>query len=252
MAINPLESFSNKTYDFFGLSNKFRISEYKGYFNNKNVTEKNAVILTGDVTIAENYAMSSNTSSYPVYKEADITDHSRPADFMVSMTCVSSDASMSYFDTFSSLNESALSRFASEGEGQPGDGTKSKPQEIFAQLNKWWRVGQPLAIDCVYDVDGFKEADGTEAAFLIQNISVPRTSEIGSRAIKWNITLKKVKFAKALKTDVSLYSYTKGVTDAQLNEKSRKMGKGPIAEKEVDSLVKQKPGSPDRTAVGLP
>ena len=248
MAINPLESFSNQVYDFFGLSNKFRISEYKGYFNNKNVTEKNAVILTGDVTIAENYVMSSNTSSYPVYKEADITDHSRPADFIVSMTCVSSDASMSYFDTIDSFTESTVGNFLFP----EGEDTKSKPQEIFAQLNKWWKTGQPLAINCVYDVDGFKDDDGTEAAFLIQNISIPRTSEIGSKAIKWNISLKKVKFAKALKTDVSLYSYTKGVTDAQSNEKARRMGKGPLAEKEVDSLINQKPGSLDRTAVGLP
>lgn len=249
MAINPLESFSNQVYDFFGLSNKFRISEYKGYFNNKNITEKNSVILTGDVTIAENYAMSSNTSSYPVYKEADITDHSRPADFIVSLTCVSSDASMSYFDTVDSFTESTVGRLLFNNNTT---GSKSKAQEIFAQLNKWWRTGQPLAINCVYDVDGFKEDDGTEAAFLIQNISVPRTSEIGSKAIKWNISLKKVKFAKALKTDVSLYSYTKGITDAQSNEKARRMGKGPLAEKEVDSLVRQKPGSPDRTAVGLP
>ena len=247
MAINPLESFSNQVYDFFGLSKKFRLSEYKGYFNNKNITEKNAVILAGDVTIAENYAMSANTSSYPVYKEADITDHSRPGDFLISMTCVSSDASMSYFDTVDSFTESTVGGLLL-GES---DNRKSKPQEIFAQLNKWWRTGQPLAVDCVYDVDGFKEDDGTEAAFLIQNISIPRTSEIGSKAIKWNIMLKKVKFAKALKTDTALYSYTKGVSDAQANEKARRMGKGPLAEKEVDSLVKQKPGSSDRAAVGL-
>ena len=69
---------------------------------------------------------------------------------------------------------------------------------------------------CEFDYSGtqackaLKDESYNTAAFIIQNISIPRTSEIGSRAIKWNMTLKQVRFAQYEKEEISLYSFSQG------------------------------------------
>ena len=207
---NPLDSASNQIYEKF--SNIIKLTEFYGFQGGRFVNEANAVSLRGDVTVSENYSFSANVTSHPVHKDSDVTDNARPEDFLINITAISSDASMSYLDTPQSIANSSVGAFVRTAftDEQALDNYLSKSQAVFKQLKEWWEKGIPLQIDCVYDIGGLRDANYNTAAFIIQNISIPRTSEIGSRAIKWNMSLKQVRFAQYEKEEISLYSFSKG------------------------------------------
>lgn len=230
---NPLDSVSNNIYEKF--VNIIKFTEFYGEFGDKVVNENNAVVFRGDVTEAENYSMSSQITSHPVYKKTDITDNARPSDFIVTVTGISSDASMSYFDTLNSAINSNIGSIVRGFANQP-DAEEiylSKSQAVFAQLKKWWETGTPLSIDCAYDVNGLTDQYNNLAAFIIQNLNIPRTAALGSRAIKFSMSLKQIRFAKVEQSQVGLYSYgkgtqpsdpnTNGTAGTALNDKAEKM-----------------------------
>jgi len=207
---NPLDSASNQVYSKF--SNIMKFTEYFGTYGGRTINEKNAVTLRGDCTVSENYSFAANVTSHPVHKSTDITDNARPEDFIINITAISSDASMSYLDTIDSVansNVGSIIRTAFNDEDSL-DAYLSKSQQVFKQLKFWWEKGTPLAVDCAYDVGGLRDVNYDASAFIIQNVSIPRTSEIGSRAIKWNMTLKLVRFARVEKEEIGLYSFSKG------------------------------------------
>jgi len=231
---NPLDSVSNKVYDKF--TNIMKLTEYKGNFNGIRVTEENAVVLRGDCTISEGYNMASQVSSHPVYRAEDVTDSVRPADFVISLTSLSSDASMSYFDTLQSLSNSPLGGFTrnviNAFQDDDKDMFESRSQRVFAQLRKWWQEGTPLELDTVYDVNGFKDTSGKTSAFIITSCNIPRNKDIGSRAIKFTLQLKQIKFAEMEEVAMPLYSYSKGTTPSDITPSSNKT-------KEQDDTVKE-------------
>ena len=231
--MSALESISNQVYSAF--TNIIKFTEYSGSFGGRIVTPVNALALRADVTMSENYNMTSNITQYPVYHGADISDHVRPASFSINVTCITSDASMSYFDIGSSALNSGVGEFLREGanaiggalssEDSPFEAYSSKSQDVFSQLRKWWDEGTPLSVDAFFDVSGFKDFAGSDVAFAIESLSIPRTPEIGSRAIKFNLTLRMIRFAYLGLSNASIltYDFDKGTKDALESGKSLEM-----------------------------
>ena len=243
---NPLDSLSNNVWEKF--VNIMKFTEAYGQYGGKTVNEKNAIIFRGDVVVNENFSMASEISSHPVYKSSDITDQARPSDFIVSVTGVSSDASMSYLDSVSSAVNSNIGNIVRgflNGD-DASDAYLSKSQAVFKQLKKWWENGTPLTIDCAFDVGGLTDQDMNKATFIIQNLSIPRSAEIGSRAIKFNMSLKMIRFAKVEKTNISLYSYNRG-TKGSVEPGGGASGGAAIkdkAQEAPESLLDQKKNNP--------
>jgi len=259
-----LDSVSNRVYENF--SNILKMTEYSGTFGGKEVTEDNAVVVRGDVTMQENYNFSSTVSSYPVQSGIDISDHVRPNNHYINATCVVSDASLSYFDTFSSLSNSTVGQFLRDGinaigpyfedEDDPFEFYLSRAQEVFKQLHDWWERGQPLRLDTAFDVDGVKNSpngfDGsTDTAFVIESLNIPRTPEIGSNALKFVVTFKKIRFAYLGTTnrDFYIYDFDKGEQNANNTSNAIKEAEDPKAVDAATSLRDAGKDNPDRQAI---
>jgi len=171
--MTSLRSLSNKV---FGKS-KFLLTEL----------DDPSVVFSADAVLNENYSKSASVSSYPVEVGTNISDNSRLNDFSISITGISSDSSMSYLDTLSSITNSALGGLVSSAFD-----AVSKSQEIYNQLNLWVDNGTALIVATKFAESGYTDDTGAPLPFVIESLNIPRAADVGD-AVKYNINLKAIR-----------------------------------------------------------
>ena len=138
--------------------------------------------LLADAVLSENYNKSANVTTYPTEDGNDIAEHASVSGFSVTVSGITSDASMSYFDTLESIASSSLGQLF---------GAASKSQGVWTQLNEWMDNGQPLQLKAKYAKDGFIDKKNKIIPFVIESLSVPRDAAGGS-AIRYNLSLRAI------------------------------------------------------------
>ena len=139
-------------------------------------------IFTAEAVVSEVYDKFSNVTTYPAERGGNITEHSSVVDFTISISGVTSDASMSYFNLLEDIASSSLGQLF---------GASSKSQGVWDQLNLWQDEGTPLQVKTKFAKDGFK--DGLNITpFVIESLSIPRDKNVGS-AIRYNMRLRRIR-----------------------------------------------------------
>ena len=146
-----------------------------------------SVVFSADAVITENYTKSASVSSYPVEVGTNISDSARLNDFSISITGISSDSSMSYLDTFSSISNSAIGGLVSSAFD-----VVAKSQEVYNQLNLWIDTGTPLIVAGKFAESGYTDDTGAPLPFVIESLNIPRAADTGS-AVKFTINLKAIR-----------------------------------------------------------
>ena len=142
-----------------------------------------SAMFEADAVISEGYSKNATVTTYPVEKGSPISEHAMTNSFSINISGVTSDASMSYFDTIESASSSTLGQIF---------GATSKSQKTWDILNKWMDEGTPLRLEMKFAKDGFKDTDGSIIPFVIESLSVPRDKNTGS-SIRYTMSLRQVK-----------------------------------------------------------
>ena len=145
------------------------------------------VVFQADAILTENYNKTASVSSYPVEQGTNISDNSRLNNFTISISGISSDSSMSYLDTFSSISNSAIGGII----GGAFD-VVAKSQEIYNQLNNWVDNGTSLVVASKFAESGYTDQQGAPLPFVIESLNIPRAADTGD-AVKYTINLKAVR-----------------------------------------------------------
>jgi hypothetical protein len=148
------------------------------------------VQFSADAIVSEAYSRSVSVSSYPVEKGVAISENAMANNFNISISGITSDASMSYFDTVDSLSGSLLGQLSGALTGGAVN-LESKSQKAWNQLNKWVDNGQALQVNCKFAKDGFRAKDGSTIPWVINSLSVNRDKNTGS-ALSFNLTLQQI------------------------------------------------------------
>jgi len=188
-----------------------------------------ATVFTADAVISENYSKSLNVTSYPVEDGTDITESARVNNLSYSMTGITSDASMSYFDFVDSVASSSLGQLF---------GYTSKSQRAYEQLNRWMDAGQPLQLITKFQKYGFKTAENKILPFVIESLSIPRDKSVG-KALKYSMSLRSVNIVSisdASLIDVAFGSIDKGAQQLVSNQASNAVASQPANERTISAL----------------
>lgn len=141
-------------------------------------------ILNISATISENYSMSASVTTYPVEDGANLAEHSMVNSSTISISCVTSDASMSYFDALDSLSSSFVGQLV---------GAQSNSQRVYDTLMRWMNNSTPLFLKTHFAKSGYRNRAGTETPFIIESLSIPRDKSTG-KAIRFDMTLRQIQF----------------------------------------------------------
>jgi hypothetical protein len=144
--------------------------------------------------------------------------------FSISIEGISSDASMSYFDTITQIGGSPLGKLF---------GGSTKSQGVWTQLNDWVDSGAALQVKCIYAKKGFVDKNDATIPFVIENLSVARNKDIG-QAIRYNLTLKQialVQIGKGSLVDEKLAIFDTGVKQLEAGGGADAVAKQPTATK---------------------
>lgn len=202
------------------------------------------IFLEADAVVQENYSKSVNVTTYPVEKGNDIGEHANVSAFTITITGISSDASMSYFNLKENVANSAVGRLFN---------TATKSQAVWTLLNRWADTGTPLQVKAKFAKSGFVEMDyenptindsGAIVPFVIESLSVPRNKDIGA-AINYTITLRRIRqveIGTANFVDTRLGTKDTGAQQLNSNSKSSAVEKQPSTIKKTVSLRDGNPG----------
>jgi len=154
-----------------------------------------------DAVINETYSKSLAVTTYPVEDGTDIAESARVNNFIYSLSGITSDASMSYFNLLEDVASSSLGQLF---------GAASKSQRAFDQLNKWMDAGQPLQLITKFKKDGYKTAQNKVLPFVIESLTIPRDKDLGS-ALRYSITLRSINLVTI--NQASLLDVAFGIAD---------------------------------------
>jgi len=156
--------------------------------------DNTSVVFTADAVVTENYDRNNSVATFPIQKSNSGSDHSMPVDFVISVSAIVSDASMSYFNLVDSAAGSTLGQLA----GLAGSEFQfqSKSQRAWNQLNKWMEQSTLLNVHCKFEKDGFKVNEGPnkgqEIPWAIESLGVQRDRNTG-KALRYNMNLRMVR-----------------------------------------------------------
>ena len=172
-------------------------------------------VFEADAVINETYSKKAMVSTYPVESGVNVADHSMIQQLSYTMTGVTSDASMSYFNLVDDIKSSALGGLL---------GLEARSQEAFNQLEQWMNEGTPLMLTTKFKKDGFKDASGAITPFLIESMTTPRQAKTGS-SIRYTLSLKQIQLVtvgEETLTDLGMIK-DKGSQGLVDNQKSKAM-----------------------------
>lgn len=173
-------------------------------------------VFEADAVINENYSKKAMISTYPVESGVNVSDHSMISQLSYTMTGVTSDASMSYFNLIDDLKSSALGGLL---------GFEARSQEAFNQLEQWMNEGTPLMLTTKFKKDGFKDSSGAITPFLIESMTTPRQAKTGS-SIRYTLSMKQIQLVtvgEETLTDIGMGFKDKGSQGLIDNQKSKAM-----------------------------
>lgn len=184
-------------FGFGASSTKFQLSalEWKqstvaSFGSSWNATDDS---FTSDATVSENYQLTSDISKFPVQAGYPTTDMGGTSSFSVIINGVNSNSTGGLLDTLSDpvqtvFNSPLGSLF----------GAETSVQKAYNKLEEWSVRGTPLELRCVYAKDGYKEANGKIAPFLISSLSIIRNQDTGD-SIGYTCILERVFISEAVR-----------------------------------------------------
>jgi hypothetical protein len=145
------------------------------------------VTLTSDATVVENYNFNAEISKFPVQGGYPVTDMAGTTGFSVTITAVNSNSSAGILDAISDpvqfVGNTPLGTIFTD--------IITRVQETYNTLEKWANRGTPLELRTVYAKEGYLEANGKIAPFLISSLNIIRNQDSGD-SIGWSCVLDRV------------------------------------------------------------
>jgi hypothetical protein len=152
---------------------------------------------TSDATLSEGYTINAEVNRYPVEAGFPLVDNGGVNSFVMNVSALNSNSSMSLIDMIGSPLDTLANAAAGDIAGNFTD-IETNVQRAYNKLDEWASKGIPLELKCIYAPGGYKSAIGDIVPFLINNLNIQRDETTGD-SIGYTMSLEKTFISRRVK-----------------------------------------------------